>query len=292
LPNTCCDLHLHSYYSDGCLSPADLLHFSAENGVKTVALTDHDTLAGLEEAGHVADSLGLELIPGVELTTSWYGADMPQTVDVMGYFFDAGSPELQTACQQGLRDLEKRMRLACQYLGDSGLQLSYFDLQEQNPRYAGAGQFIAALVQSGQVLDWMAGYHMLSRVAPRLPQPRLSLEDAIRLLHQAGGVAVLAHPVAVRGQRGWIGAEELAGMVAAGLDGLETEHPRLDSVAKTHFRALAKQFDLALSGGSDEHGWNGGVTRLGSEVVTYEMVHELRRRASGGASSKNNQTSN
>lgn len=287
MPNTCCDLHLHSYYSDGCLSPADLLHIAAENGLKTVSLTDHDTLAGLEEAGHVANSLGLELIPGVELTTSWYGTDIPQTVDLMGYFFDANDPELLAACQQGLQDLELRMQLACKILDEFGLQLSYFDLQEQNPRYAGAGQFIAALVQSGQVLDWLAGYHMYSRVWPRLPRPRLSLEDAIRLLHQAGGVAVLAHPVAVRGQRGQLGADELSLMVAAGLDGLETEHPRLDAAAKTHFRGLAQQFDLTLSGGSDEHGWNGGVTRLGSEVVTYEMVHELRRRAAGGGSGQN-----
>lgn len=279
MPNTCCDLHLHSYYSDGCLSPGDLLHFAAENGLKTVSLTDHDTLAGLEEAGHVADSLGLELIPGVELTCSWFGTDIPQTIDLMGYFFDPANPDILAACQQGLLDLEKRMQLACEYLKPLGLQLSYYDLQEQNPRYAGAGQFIAALVQSGQVLDWLAGYHMLNRVWPRLPRPRLSLENAIRLLHQAGGVAVLAHPVAVRGQRGWLEADELALMVAAGLDGLETEHPRLDAAAKTHFRALAQHFDLALSGGSDEHGWNGGVTRLGSEVVTYAMVHELRKRA-------------
>jgi predicted metal-dependent phosphoesterase TrpH len=148
-----------------------------------------------------------------------------------------------------------------------------------NPRYAGPGQLIEALVERGYVLDWLAGYHMLYRVHPRLPMPQLSLEKAIELLHRAGGVAVLAHPVAVRGRVDLLQAEELAAMVRAGLDGLETEHPRLDSAARTHFRALAKRFDLALSGGSDEHGWHGGVTRLGSELVTYEMVHGLRQRA-------------
>ncbi|HWQ83614.1 MAG TPA: PHP domain-containing protein, partial [Anaerolineales bacterium] len=273
--------HLHSYYSDGCISPAGLLHAAAEDGLKTVALTDHDTLAGLEEAGHVADKLGLELISGVELTCSWFGTDSPQIVDLMGYFFDPANPALLAACQEGLVDLEKRMLLACKYLGELGMQLSYFDLQEQNPRYAGAGQLIAALVQSGQVLDWLASYHMFSRVWPRLPLPKLSLENAIDQLHAAGGVAVLAHPVAVRGHNGWLQAVELAPLVAAGLDGLETEHPRLDHAAKEHFRGLAARFNLALSGGSDEHGWNGGVTRLGSELVTYDMVHELHNRAAG-----------
>ena len=90
---------------------------------------------------------------------------------------------------------------------------------------------------------------------------------------------MLAHPVAVRGNNGLLRADELAPMVAAGLDGLETEHPRLDAAARAHFRGLAKRFDLATSGGSDEHGWNGGFTRLGSELVTYAMVHELRTRA-------------
>ncbi len=279
MPNTCCDLHLHSYYSDGCISPAELLHAASEMGVKTVSLTDHDTLAGLEEAGHVADRLGLELIPGVELTTSWYEADFPQTVDILGYFFDPQDQALLDACQQGLRDLEKRMQRACEILGELGMPLSYFDLQAQNPRYAGPGQLIAALVEQGHVLDWLAGYHMLYRVYPRLPLPQLSLTKAIALLHRAGGVAVLAHPVAVRGCADLLQAEDMAPMVAAGLDGLETEHPRLDAAARAHFRALARRFDLALSGGSDEHGWHGGVTRLGSELVTYDMVRELRQRA-------------
>ena len=148
MPNTCCDLHLHSYYSDGCNSPADLLHYAAENGLKTLSLTDHDTLAGLEEAGNVANSLGLELIPGVELTCSWFGIDIPQAVDLLGYFFDAKNPALIAACQAGLADLEKRMQMACGYLGELGMQLSYFDVQAVNPRYAGAGQLIQALVES------------------------------------------------------------------------------------------------------------------------------------------------
>jgi len=269
MPNTCCDLHLHSYYSDGCISPAELLRHAAERGLKTLSLTDHDTLAGLEEAGRVAASLGLELIPGVELTCSWYETKYPQTVDLMGYFFDPHNLALQEACQQGLQDLERRMEKACQYLGALGMPVSYFDLQELNPRYAGPGQLIQALVAGGYVLDWLAGYHMLYRVSPRLPLPRLSLPSAIALLHDAGGVAVLAHPVAVQGHGELLQAEELAPMVAAGLDGLETEHPRHDAAARAHFRELAKRFDLALSGGSDEHGWHGGVTRLGSELVTY-----------------------
>lgn len=279
MPNTCCDLHLHSYYSDGCISPAELLHAASEMGLKTVSLTDHDSLAGLEEAGHVADRLGLELIPGVELTTSWYEADFPQTVDILGYFFDPHNANLLDACRQGLQDLEKRMQTACELLGELGMPVSYFDLQAQNPRYAGPGQLIEALVERGHVLDWLAGYHMLYRVYPRLPMPQLSLTKAIALLHEAGGVAILAHPVAVRGCVDLLQAEDIAPMVAAGLDGLETEHPRLDAAARVHFRALAKHFELALSGGSDEHGWHGGVTRLGSELVTYEMVHALRQRA-------------
>jgi predicted metal-dependent phosphoesterase TrpH len=279
MPNTTCDLHMHSYYSDGCNSPADLLHYAADMGLKTLALTDHDTLAGLAEAQNVAGKLGLELIPGVELTTTWEGGASAQIADVLGYFFDPVHPRLVETCRQARQDFDARVFQACRALADQGIYLSFHELLDQNPRYPGPGQMIQALIQNGQAADWMAGYTLYQQVWSQIPLPRLKFAEGIAAIHAAGGVAVLAHPVSVRGQSSLLGADELAQMVAAGLDGLETEHPRLNAVERAHFRALADKFNLTVSGGSDEHGWNGGFTRMGSELVTYAIVNELQRRS-------------
>jgi predicted metal-dependent phosphoesterase TrpH len=279
MPNTTCDLHMHSYYSDGCNSPADLLHYATDMGLKTLSLTDHDTLAGLAEAQHVADRLGLELIPGVEMTTTWAGGAGAQIADVLGYYFDPQHPALLETCQQARQDFETRVFQACRVLNDRGIYLSFHELLDQNPRYPGPGQMIQALIQNGQAADWMEGYTLYQQVWSQIPLPRLTFAEGIAAIHAAGGVAVLAHPVSVRGQSGLLGENELAQMAAAGLDGLETEHPRLNPAERVHFRALAAQFGLAVSGGSDEHGWNGGFTRLGSELVSYAMVNDLRAKA-------------
>ena len=100
----------------------------------------------------------------------------------------------------------------------------------------------------------------------------------IATLHAAGGVAVLAHPSAITdGGRGWIGAEHVAHLVEAGLDGLEIYHHRLNDPARQHFLALAHRFGLLVSGGSDEHGWRKPFERFGQEAVTAEMVEALRK---------------
>ena len=102
----------------------------------------------------------------------------------------------------------------------------------------------------------------------------------IAALHAAGGVAVLAHPTVIKGEGGgWIGADEVARLVAAGLDGLEIYHHRLDEAARKHFLALAEQFGLVVTGGSDEHGWYKPFQRFGQEPVTPAMVEALRARS-------------
>jgi len=287
MPNTSCDLHLHTYYSDGRASPAEVLHHAAAIGLKTVAITDHDNLSSAPEAAHVANGLGLELVPGIELTAHWDGCppshgdpERGQDVDILGYFFDPADPALLDFTYQAMADLHQRIEEACTLVSAAGYPMTIFDVLDENPRYPGAMQFIIALRHKNYARRWSEAYPIFSAVWSQARCSQHSIGQAIEALHQAGGVAVLAHPIAVECVGGGLlQSQQLAELVDLGLDGLEIHHPRMDTEARLHFYSLAKKFNLAVSGGSDEHGWKDGFTRMGSELITYEMVNGLRERA-------------
>ncbi len=287
MPNTCCDLHLHTYYSDGRASPAEMLHYAADIGLRTVAITDHDNLNSAPEAKNVADRLGLELVPGVELTAHWEGCppahgdpERGQDVDLLGYFFDPADPALLDYTTQAMADLRQRIEEACSLVSAAGYPMTIFDIQDENPRYPGPMQFILALRHKNYARRWSEAYPIFSAVWSQTRCSQHSVGEAIETLHRAGGVAVLAHPIAVECSKGGLlQSHQLAELVDFGLDGLEIHHPRMDSEARVHFYSLAKEFNLAVSGGSDEHGWKDGFSRMGSELITYEMVNRLHERA-------------
>jgi len=287
MPNTSCDLHFHTYYSDGRASPAEMLHHAADIGLKTVAITDHDNLNAAAEAAHVANRLGLELVPGIELTAHWEGCPLPngdpgrgQDVDILGYFFDPADLALQDFTCQAMADLRQRIEEACTLVSAAGYPMTIFDVLDENPRYPGAMQLIIALRHKNYARRWSEAYPIFTAVWSQVRGSQHSIEQVIEALHQAGGVAVLAHPIAVQcGAGGLLQSQQLAELVDLGLDGLEIHHPRMDAEARLHFYSLAKEFNLAVSGGSDEHGWKDGFMRMGSELVTYEMVNGLRERA-------------
>lgn len=274
MPNSTCDLHLHTYYSDGRGSPADVLHYAAGLGLKTIALTDHDNLNATIEAQHVADELALELIPGIELTTDWNGQD----VDLLGYYFDPKDSGLRLFAKAALEDLRDRIQDCCALLTLTGYPISIHEVLEENPRYTGALQLLQALCHKGYARTWDSALPLFSSAWAQVRHCRTSIFEAITALHAAGGVAVLAHPVSVKCAETWLQSAEIAQLAAAGMDGLEIYHPRLDGPARRHFTAMAKEFDLLITGGSDEHGWQNGFTRMGSEPVTYTMVTALRQR--------------
>jgi predicted metal-dependent phosphoesterase TrpH len=276
---------MHSYYSDGRASPAELLHHAASLGLKTVAITDHDTVRGLPEAGHVADGLGLELIPAVELTTRWDscppppGEDGDRDVDLLGYFIDQESRALQAFLEAAFQDLQARILACCQGLSAAGYPVSLAEVQAENPRYPGAIQLVTVLWRKKHAASWNEAVRLFAGHWREAPPARHTIGDAIGAIHAAGGAAVLAHPVAVRCAEGLLPRERLSELAGWGLDGIEVYHPRLDANARSHFLRLAHELNLAVSGGSDEHGWRSGFSRMGSELITYEMVNGLRARA-------------
>jgi 3',5'-nucleoside bisphosphate phosphatase len=287
MPNASIDLHLHTHYSDGNTSPADILRHAAGLGLKMVAITDHDTLNALPEAQYVAAEVGLELIAGIELTTRWdnrqpihAGNQAGQEVDLLGYYFDWQDAQFNKYVSAAFKDLEERMELCCQSLTQAGYALSLYDVLDENPNFPGTAAMMKALIRHRYAANMNEAYFLLNEHWCRIRLSQHSIQSAIDAIHQAGGAAVLAHPIAIHCPQGLLDAGSLAPLVEAGLDGLEIFHPLLSLDERQHFQALARQFNLVITGGSDEHGSEEGFSRLGSQLITYEMVKALQQRAS------------
>lgn len=285
MPNTCCDLHLHTYFSNGEASPGELLRYAAEIGLKTVSITDHENVSAAREAAFVAGELGLDLIPGVELTSRWDerpsadSQDPFPEVHVLGYFIDSQDPDFLRFTEAALEDLRARITDCCRRLSEDGYPVTVYDVLDENPRYPGAMQLIAALRRKGYAGSRQDAFTLFARHWRSVRLCAHTTAHVIEAIHAAGGVAVLAHPVSVRCGDGLLSREHVARLVALGLDGLEVIHPRMNREARLHFTRLAESFGLLVTGGSDEHGCGEYFTRIGSKLVSYQMVCNLRRRA-------------
>lgn len=286
-----CDLHLHTYYSDGRAAPEELVQHAATLGLKTIAITDHDNTRGAREALPVARALGIELMPGIEFTCSWEvpagpsGVPIPrQDVDLLGYGMDWETAAFGVFETTSFNDAAARIGNCCARLTEAGLPVSLEDVLALNPRYPGAMQLIDTLVEKGYADHWDDALPVFQACWQHIPVARLDIAESIAAIHAAGGVAVLAHPTLVHSGDGWLKAEQLKILVEKGLDGVEVYHPRLNREAQEHFLRLARHFDLLVTGGSDEHGWPQGFPRLGVQLLgdaPLQVVEALRRRIQG-----------
>ncbi|MCG8038057.1 MAG: PHP domain-containing protein [Candidatus Thiodiazotropha taylori] len=245
------DLHSHSIASDGTLSPRALVQRAAEAGVEVLALTDHDTTAGIDEASEAAQSCGLVLIPGVEVSVSWNR----QTVHLVGLNVDPHDSQLNAGLQK-LRDFrEWRAEEIGRRLDKAGISGAYEGaLALAEGCLVSRTHFARFLVQSGIVEDERKVFKrfLVSGKPGHVPGEWASLEEAVGWIHAAGGQAVIAHPARYRMTRSKL-RQLLKQFVALQGDGLEVvsgSHSRDDYVSMAKH---AKDFDLLASAGSDFH---------------------------------------
>lgn len=300
MPNTCCDLHLHSYYSDGRASPAEIIHHAAGLGLSTIAITDHDTVSGLAEAERVCRRSGIELIPAVELSASWIAvsreidgesiadfdppadpagaSNCPECIDLLGYGIEAGHTGLAALLAAARDDLRRRVELCCRLLSEDGWPVSLGDVIAENPRYPGPTLLLRALWHKGYAPAIDQVFSRFARAWQQCPPPELGVQEAIAAIHAASGAAVLAHPVSLHLSGEPAGAAEIGELKALGLDGIEVWHPRIDEAARQRLSEVAQRFALVTTGGSDEHGWPVGFPRMGSQLLPYTTIMELQKK--------------
>lgn len=281
-----CDLHMHTSYSDGLPSPEQLVRQAARIGLTTIAITDHDNTRGNRQAQSVATELGVRLIPGVEFNTRWDGyrwEGWGPVVDLLGYFIDWDHPDFKSLERAMMSDYLSQVAQAVEWLKRRGYPLTWEDVEAIHPAYPSVYDMVEVLKTKDVPEDESALFAKAVESWNAVCAYHFDISRVMGVIHAAGGVAVLAHPaVVVTPRGGWIADRDLAQLVEMGLDGIEIFHYRLpDGATRDHFMNLARRFDLAITGGSDEHGRPEGFHRLGRQPVTEAMVSRLqaRRRA-------------
>ena len=271
------DLHTHSTASDGTTSPADVVREAAAAGLDVVALTDHDTTAGWEEAITAAGEHAVAVVRGTEITCRGAGT----TVHLLSYLHDPTEPVLAGVLERSRGARVSRAQRMAELIGRD-FPLTWSDVLDHTPEGATVGRphLADALVTLGVARDREEAFARIlysggpNSVPYDVPRPR----DAVTLVLAAGGVPVLAHPAA--GRRGAIlSDEQIAELAAAGLVGLEVDHRDHDDAERARLLGLARDLDLLVTGSSDYHG-AGKPNRLGEHTThpdVLESIHERGR---------------
>ena len=264
------DLHMHTKFSDGTSSPAELLSAVNAAGLVAFSVTDHDTLDGLREVMRLRAESHPKLISGVELSVNHNGSD----VHMLGYGFEVDNKSLNDTLRDCVVVRNQRGRLMVDKLQSLGLSITF----EQVAQIAGGGvvgrpHIADAMLKSGAVKSYEESFYKYigngkpAYVAKKMLFPR----EAIELLHSAGGVAVLAHPVL---ENTWRFLDDL---IADGLDGIEVYHAAHSEPDIDRFRDLARRYRLVITGGSDYHGRVDSHGAIGSQKVPADLLADLQR---------------
>jgi predicted metal-dependent phosphoesterase TrpH len=272
------DLHVHSTASDGTSPPAAVLAEAADAGLDVVALTDHDTTSGWAEAAAVVPRTGVALVPGAEISTQSRGI----SVHLLAYLQDPSEPALAAEMGRTRTDRLSRARRMVELIaGDHALTWELVQAQVGLGATVGRPHIADAMVAAGLVRDRDEAFatvlHSESRYYVRHYAP--DVVDAVRLVRRAGGVPVMAHPLAARRGR-TVSDGVIAEMAAAGLAGLEVAHRDHEPEERKHLQGLAREFGLFTTGSSDYHG-TGKLNRIGENVTDPAVLERIEAQGTG-----------
>ena len=266
------DLHLHTYFSDGTFSPEELVGHGQRLGFAALALTDHDSVEGCPRMTVACEAAGIDFIPGAELTAEHNDTE----IHLLGYYVDTENQTLLTEIAKFQAVRQNRIHEMVARLNGLNVPLkveSVFALA--NCKSPGRPHVARALVKAGLVgsLD-EAFERFLKKNRPAwVPKAKMSALEAVELIHQAGGIAVMAHPGLNRND------EVIPILVEAGLDGIECFHTKHSTITSERYLEMADKYHLLITGGSDCHGFSKGKPLIGTVKLPYEHVEKLKSRA-------------
>jgi predicted metal-dependent phosphoesterase TrpH len=266
------DLHLHTTASDGRCTPGELVDRAARAGVAVLAVTDHDTTAAWDEVRAAAAARGLETISGIEITATEGGGDL----HVLGYLYDVRNEALAEFLKKQRAVRTARIEAIAARLAGHGVPVDLSaiveDARKDGGRSLGRPHIARAMVAAGHVASVNEAFsRWLEHGGPGfVPREGPSVEAVIQTIHDAGGIASLAHP----GQRGL--AARVPALAAAGLDAVEAFHPDHDAALTAEYVAIGRNLGLLLTGGSDFHGDPAHGLDPGSVTLPLEEWDRLR----------------
>ena len=264
------DLHVHTNHSDGTYTPAQLVKESIVRGISALAIVDHDTTQAIQEAKACAQGEDLEIIPGVELTAQYES----QEIHILGYFLDDQNKELLEKLKLVQLNRIERVYKIIENLEDLGLKLNSETVFSISGKATVGRMHIArALVKDGLVGSTAEAFRKY--IGDKSPAYvlgfRLSVSEAIKLIKNSGGVAVLAHPYLLHNDA------LIAEFVSAGLEGIEVYYPEHSAGMVNFYLDLAKKLNLLVTGGTDFHGSAKPQVKLGMIKIPLALVEKLRQ---------------
>ncbi|MEW6234613.1 MAG: PHP domain-containing protein [Candidatus Omnitrophota bacterium] len=274
------DLHAHSHCSDGTLSPSDLVKKAAESGIHALSITDHDTTAGIPEAEAAGLLYGVEIVPGMEISALHPSG----TLHILGYYIDIHDKFLQDNLRKYIFARERRNPLILQKLHELG-----YPLEIEEVKALAGGEVVnrphiaRAMLRRGYVQSIQESFdRFLANGAPAFaPKEIFTPEEAISFIHQAGGLAVIAHPDQLYADSMEQTLNEIRRLAAVGIDGVEAYHGACRSDFAECYAALAGELGLIVTGGSDFHGdskhKNLGETEA-LPYIPYTFVESMKKR--------------
>ncbi|HOW28241.1 MAG TPA: PHP domain-containing protein [Elusimicrobiota bacterium] len=273
-----CDLHTHTTFSDGTLSAVDLVRRAKDIGLSAVAITDHDTTDAIDVAQEEGKRLGIEVVPGIELSATVTGDESDTEMHILGYFIRHHDSHFQETLAMFRRTRLRRAHHILNRLSNLGLHLNAEKLYAQNQGKAFGRPHIArALIDEGYVSSYDEAFDIyLSEGKPAyVPKARLTPTACIHLIRRVGGLAVMAHPYfgGPRLKKSW------GVLLRAGLNGIEAVHPKHSESIVKAYEKLAKELDLFTTGGSDFHSDDEGPAgQLGDVRMPYSVVETMRKK--------------
>lgn len=264
------DLHMHSVRSDGTQLPAEVVQSAHDYGMRTMALTDHDTTVGWDEAATAATALGMTFIPGMEFSTRRRAGGYNLSVHMLAYLFDPDNAALRAEMDR-IRDdrLSRAERIVANISRDHDLTWDDVLAQRSGDASIGRPHIADALIARGLVADRAQAFAGILHPRAGYTIPLYSPDPlrAVELIRGAGGVAIIAHP-ATAGRSGMLSEAELRELVEAGIAGFEIDHRENTEPGKSLLRSLAAEYDLIVTGSSDSHG--AGKPNLPGENTTTD----------------------
>jgi hypothetical protein len=262
------DLHLHTLFSDGTFTPEELVLQAQKNGLACIALTDHDTVEGCARAAAASAAVRMEFIPGAELTAEHQDTE----VHIIGYFLDTQNAVLLAEIAKFQAVRKQRIYEMVARINELGVPLTpeaVFALA--NCQSPGRPHVARALVKEGLARNLDEAFErFLKKGRPAwVPKSKMSALEAMELIHQAGGLAVMAHP-------GLNHTDEIIpALVEAGMDGIECFHTKHSTAMAERYLEIADQYHLLVTGGSDCHGFSKNKPLIGTVKLPYEHVEKL-----------------
>ncbi|MCT4618681.1 MAG: PHP domain-containing protein [Marinisporobacter sp.] len=270
--NAMVDMHVHTSASDGILSPIDVVYWAKERGLKGIAITDHDTIDGIEEAIKVSKKYDdFLVIPGIEFSTLYHDTE----IHILGYFIDCKNQNLIHMTKRIKNYRAKRIELMVDKLRELGYDIHFSEVKDDQKEGAiGRPHVARILLQKGYVSSVSEAFEkLLGKGKPAYVERfKLTVDEAIELIENAKGIPVLAHPALI--DKG-IDIEEI---IKKGIKGIEVYHSEHSAFHNNMYLEFSKKYDLFITGGSDYHDeMIENIPNIGKIFIPYDKIKEMKK---------------